>query len=114
MSTTDELLNNAKGDKEDFTKGELSLPPARNVAVLACMDARLNPYGLRIRRPHRRSPRGRSELKRQPSPTATDLASATDRQLRNARTHTLHDPAPALRPRHLVDAVAPSPAHPLA
>jgi carbonic anhydrase len=46
MSTTDELLENAKAYKESFTKGELPLPPARKVAVLACMDARLNPYGL--------------------------------------------------------------------
>ncbi|WP_043957165.1 beta-class carbonic anhydrase, partial [Mycobacteroides abscessus] len=29
-----------------FDKGELPLPPARKVAVVACMDARLNPYGL--------------------------------------------------------------------
>jgi carbonic anhydrase len=46
MSTTDELLNNAKVYRERFTKGDLPLPPARKVAVLACMDARLNPYGL--------------------------------------------------------------------
>jgi carbonic anhydrase len=46
MSNTDELLNNAKAYKESFTKGDLPLPPARKVAVLACMDARLNPYGL--------------------------------------------------------------------
>ena len=46
MSTTDELLQNAKAYRDTFTKGDLSLPPARKVAVLACMDARLNPYGL--------------------------------------------------------------------
>jgi carbonic anhydrase len=46
MSTTDELLQNAKVYREHFTKGDLPLPPARKVAVLACMDARLNPYGL--------------------------------------------------------------------
>jgi carbonic anhydrase len=46
MSTTDELLQNAKSYREGFTKGDLPLPPARKVAVLACMDARLNPYGL--------------------------------------------------------------------
>jgi carbonic anhydrase len=46
MSTTDELLKNAKAYQERFTKGDLPLPPARKVAVLACMDARLNPYGL--------------------------------------------------------------------
>src|ERR1700681_1192789 len=46
MSTTDELLQNAKTYRDTFTKGDLPLPPARKVAVLACMDARLNPYGL--------------------------------------------------------------------
>ena len=46
MSTTDELLANAESYAGSFTKGELPLPPARKVAVLACMDARLNPYGL--------------------------------------------------------------------
>jgi carbonic anhydrase len=46
MSATDELLQNAKAYRESFTKGDLPLPPARKVAVLACMDARLNPYGL--------------------------------------------------------------------
>ena len=29
-----------------FTKGDLPMPPALPVAVVACMDARLNPYGL--------------------------------------------------------------------
>jgi carbonic anhydrase len=46
MSTTDELLANAENYAASFTKGQLPLPPARKVAVLACMDARLNPYGL--------------------------------------------------------------------
>jgi carbonic anhydrase len=46
MSTTDELLANAENYAASFTNGELALPPARKVAVLACMDARLNPYGL--------------------------------------------------------------------
>jgi hypothetical protein len=46
MSTTDELLRNAEGYAASFDKGDLPLPPARKVAVLACMDARLNPYGL--------------------------------------------------------------------
>jgi carbonic anhydrase len=46
MSTTDELLENAKNYAASFDKGELPLPPARKIAVLACMDARLNPYGL--------------------------------------------------------------------
>jgi carbonic anhydrase len=46
MSVTDELLQNAEAYAEDFDKGDLPLPPARKVAIVACMDARLNPYGL--------------------------------------------------------------------
>jgi carbonic anhydrase len=46
MSTTDELLRNAEAYASRFDKGSLPLPPGRKVAVLACMDARLNPYGL--------------------------------------------------------------------
>ena len=46
MSVTDELLDNAKSYAEGFDKGDLPLPPAKGVAVLACMDARLNPYGI--------------------------------------------------------------------
>src|SRR4051812_2144367 len=45
-TTTDKLLENAQAYATDFAKGDLALPPARKVAVLACMDARLNPYGL--------------------------------------------------------------------
>ena len=43
MSTTDDLLSNAETYAAEFDKGDLPLPPARKVAVLACMDARLNP-----------------------------------------------------------------------
>ena len=46
MSVTDELIENAERYASEFDKGELPLPPARKVAVVACMDARLNPYGL--------------------------------------------------------------------
>ena len=46
MSTTDELLQNAQAYAASFAKGDLPLPPGRKIAVLACMDARLNPYGL--------------------------------------------------------------------
>jgi carbonic anhydrase len=45
MSVTDELLQNNESYVASFDKGELPLPPAKKVAVLACMDARLNPYG---------------------------------------------------------------------
>ena len=46
MSVTDELLTNAETYAAAFDKGQLPLPPGRHVAVVACMDARLNPYGL--------------------------------------------------------------------
>ena len=46
MSTTDELLQNAERYAESFDRGDLPLPPGRKVVILACMDARLNPYGL--------------------------------------------------------------------
>ncbi|MGH9004295.1 MAG: beta-class carbonic anhydrase [Acidimicrobiia bacterium] len=46
MSVTDELLQNAQGYADGFDKGGLPMPPGKRVAVLACMDARLNPYGL--------------------------------------------------------------------
>ena len=46
MSTTDELLLNNESYASDFDKGDLSLPPAKKVAVVACMDARLLPSRL--------------------------------------------------------------------
>jgi carbonic anhydrase len=46
MSVTDELVSNAEAYAASFDKGDLPLPPAKHVAVLACMDARLNPYGI--------------------------------------------------------------------
>ena len=46
MSVTDELLANAEQYAETFDKGDLPMPPGRKIAIVACMDARLNPYGL--------------------------------------------------------------------
>jgi carbonic anhydrase len=43
MSVTDELLRNAEDYSASFDKGDLPLPPAKPVAVVACMDARLIP-----------------------------------------------------------------------
>jgi carbonic anhydrase len=43
MTTTDELLSNNAAYAAQFDKGSLPLPPARQLAVLACMDARLDP-----------------------------------------------------------------------
>jgi carbonic anhydrase len=39
-------VRNADAYSESFSSGDLPLPPAKRVAVVACMDARLNPYGL--------------------------------------------------------------------
>jgi carbonic anhydrase len=46
MSTIDELVANASTYATSFESGDLPLPPAKRVAIVACMDARLNPYGL--------------------------------------------------------------------
>ena len=46
MSVIDELVRNADSYSESFSSGELPMPPGKRVAVVACMDARLNPYGL--------------------------------------------------------------------
>ena len=45
MSSTDQLVANNDTYAESFDKGDLPLPPATKVAVVACMDARLNVYG---------------------------------------------------------------------
>jgi carbonic anhydrase len=45
MSTTDDLLVNNARYAETFT-GPLPLPPAKHIAVVACMDARLNVYAI--------------------------------------------------------------------
>ena len=44
MSTTDELLENNARYTESFDKGDLPLPPAKKIAIVTCMDARLSPY----------------------------------------------------------------------
>src|ERR1700742_1576234 len=46
MTVTDTLVANSKGYAEGFDKAALPLPPGKKVAVLACMDARLSPYGV--------------------------------------------------------------------
>jgi carbonic anhydrase len=46
LSTTDDLLKNAESYAEDFDKGDLPMPPGKKIAVLACMDARLDPNGV--------------------------------------------------------------------
>ena len=46
MSSTDDLLANARAYAASFDKGEVPLRPARKVAVLACMDSRMDLVGL--------------------------------------------------------------------
>src|SRR5579859_1574288 len=43
MSVVDEFLHANQAYAANFKKGDLPLPPGRKVAVLACMDARLDP-----------------------------------------------------------------------
>ncbi len=42
MAGTEDLLSNNERYSQGFSKGDLPLPPSRGVAVLACMDARLD------------------------------------------------------------------------
>ncbi len=44
MTITDQYLENNKAYAASFS-GPLPLPPSNKIAVLACMDARLNVYG---------------------------------------------------------------------
>ena len=46
MSSTETYVANAERYAASFDKGHLPLPPAKQTAVVACMDARLNPYGV--------------------------------------------------------------------
>ncbi len=46
MSATTELVQNSEAYAANFDKGDLPMPPAKKVAVVACMDARVNPYGV--------------------------------------------------------------------
>ena len=41
MPVTDDLLINNEGYAADFSDGGLAMPPSKNVAIVACMDARL-------------------------------------------------------------------------
>ena len=45
MTVTDDLLANNNRYAQGFS-GPLPLPPSKHVAVVACMDARLNVYGI--------------------------------------------------------------------
>ncbi len=42
MSVTDDLLKDNEAYAKTFDKSDLPLPPAKQLAVVACMDARLD------------------------------------------------------------------------
>ena len=46
MSSTDAYVANAERYAARFDQGDLPMPPGKHTAVVACMDARLNPYGV--------------------------------------------------------------------
>ena len=46
MGVTDDLLKNNEEYARGFDKGDLPLPPAKGVAVVACMDARLDVHAM--------------------------------------------------------------------
>jgi carbonic anhydrase len=46
MTVTDELLQNNAEFTRSFRNGDLPMPPGKGLAVVACMDARLNVYAL--------------------------------------------------------------------
>ena len=46
MSTTDDLIRNNQEYAASFSSGHLPMPPGAQVAVVACMDARLSVYGI--------------------------------------------------------------------
>ena len=43
MSATDELLIANQEYARTFDRGELPMPPARHLAIVTCMDARILP-----------------------------------------------------------------------
>jgi carbonic anhydrase len=46
VSSTDTYVANSEQYAASFDKSDLPLPPAKGTAVVACMDARLNVYGV--------------------------------------------------------------------
>jgi carbonic anhydrase len=46
MTVTDDLLRNNAEFAKSFGNGDLPMPPGKALAVVACMDARLNVYAL--------------------------------------------------------------------
>src|SRR5215471_2531444 len=46
MSVTDDLLRNNEAYAASYDQGDLPIPPAKGLAIVACMDARLDVHAL--------------------------------------------------------------------
>jgi carbonic anhydrase len=46
MTAIDELVANNEAYAAGFDKADLPMPPARKLAIIACMDARVSPFAL--------------------------------------------------------------------
>jgi carbonic anhydrase len=46
VSVTDDLLANNEAYAASFDKGDLPLPPAKKLTVVACMDSRIDLFGM--------------------------------------------------------------------
>ena len=66
MSATDDLLHYSKEWAASFTQGDLGVEPTLKLAVVACMDSRLNPQALLGLRP------GEAHYMRNAGGTVTD------------------------------------------
>ena len=66
MSATDDLLHYSKEWAASFTQGDLGVEPTLKLAVVACMDSRLNPQALLGLRP------GEAHYRRNAGGTVTD------------------------------------------
>ena len=94
MSVTDELLRNNETYAEAFDEGELPMPPSRQVAVVACMDARLDVYrilGLEL---------GEAHVIRNAGGVITDDANPVARHLSTPARDPGDHPDPSLGLRH--------------
>ena len=93
MSVTDELLQNNEAYAATFNQGDLPMPPGRQLAVVACMDARLDVYRILGLGPGRspRYPQRRRGNQRGRHPVAGDLPALVG--------HPGDHPSPPLRLR---------------
>ena len=46
MSVIDEFLSNNRNYAKNFTNGSLPMPPAKKLALVVCMDSRMDTFGM--------------------------------------------------------------------